>query len=166
MLATQRRRAAARATRVKRERGALPSPHFAGPYSPHGEIPRLAERQGSGASDAREGGARAAGADRAALEKLLNPGIAKGTAGVGSQTGLNGQEKPKPRSGRLPGEGVKEAEPKTGLQPPADNSWDRREDFSAAHRARKSTREARLDRSLRHPPPEGASGAATEPGSR
>ena len=31
-----------------------------------------------------------------ALEKLLNPGIAKGTAGVGSQT---------------------------GLQPPADNSW-------------------------------------------
>src|SRR6188508_449263 len=47
-----------------------------------------------------------------ALEKLLNPGIAKGTAGVGSQT---------------------------GLQPPADNSWDRRADFSAAHTARKST---------------------------
>jgi excinuclease ABC subunit B len=76
-----------------------------------------------------------------ALEQLLNPGIAKGTAGVGSQTGLTGQEKPKARSGRLPGEGVKEAEPKTGLRPPADNSWDRREDFSAAHRARKSTRE-------------------------
>src|SRR5207302_5723529 len=75
-----------------------------------------------------------------ALEKLLNPGIAKGTAGVGSQTGLTG-EKPAPRSGRLPGEGAKEAEPKTGLRPPADNSWDRREDFSAAHRARKSTRE-------------------------
>ena len=76
-----------------------------------------------------------------ALEKLLNPGIAKGTAGVGSQTGLTGQEKPKARSGRLPGESVKEADPKTGLRPPADNSWDRREDFSAAHRARKSTRE-------------------------
>src|SRR4051812_9818894 len=76
-----------------------------------------------------------------ALEKLLNPGIAKGTAGVGSQTGLTGQETPKTRSGRLPGEGVKESEPKTGLRPPADNSWDRREDFSAAHRARKSTRE-------------------------
>src|SRR3954471_348491 len=75
-----------------------------------------------------------------ALEKLLNPGIAKGTAGVGSQTGLTG-EKPAPRSGRLPGEGARDAEPKTGLRPPADNSWDRREDFSAAHRARKSTRE-------------------------
>ena len=51
-----------------------------------------------------------------ALEKLLNPGIAKGTAGVGSGT---------------------------GLKPPPDNSWDRRADFSAAHTARKSTREAR-----------------------
>src|SRR5437762_3088765 len=47
-----------------------------------------------------------------ALEKLLNPGIAKGTAGVGSGT---------------------------GLKPPPDNSWDRRADFSAAHTARKST---------------------------
>jgi len=50
-----------------------------------------------------------------ALEKLLNPGIAKGTAGVGSGT---------------------------GLKPPPDNSFDRRADFSAAHTARKSTREA------------------------
>src|SRR5947207_108771 len=49
-----------------------------------------------------------------ALEKLLNPGIAKGTAGVGSGT---------------------------GLKPPPDNSWDRRADFSAAHTARKSTRD-------------------------
>jgi excinuclease ABC subunit B len=48
------------------------------------------------------------------LEKLLNPGIGQGTAGPGSQT---------------------------GLQPPADNSFDRRADFSAAHRARKSTAE-------------------------
>ena len=79
------------------------------------------------------------------LEKLLNPGIAKGTAGVGSQTGLTGQEKPSPRSGRLPGAGAKEAEPRTGLRPPADNSWDRREDFSAAHRARKSTRDGAQD---------------------
>src|SRR5262249_12288126 len=46
------------------------------------------------------------------LEKLLNPGIEKGTAGVGSQT---------------------------GLQPPPDNSFDRRADFAAAHRARLST---------------------------
>jgi len=52
-----------------------------------------------------------------ALEKLLNPGIAKGTAGVGSGT---------------------------GLKPPPDNSFDRRADFSAAHTARKSTREAQV----------------------
>src|SRR5258706_10428873 len=47
-----------------------------------------------------------------ALADLLNPAIGKGTAGVGAQT---------------------------GLQPPPDNSFDRRADFSAAHRARKST---------------------------
>src|SRR5260370_38056460 len=47
-----------------------------------------------------------------ALAELLNPGIGQGTAGPGSQT---------------------------GLQPPADNSFDRRADFAAAHRARKST---------------------------
>lgn len=47
-----------------------------------------------------------------ALAKLLNPGIGQGTAGIGSGT---------------------------GLQPPPDNSFDRRADFSAAHRARKST---------------------------
>jgi len=86
-----------------------------------------------------------------ALEQLLNPGIAKGTAGVGSQTGLTGQEKPSPRTGRLPGPAAKEAEPRTGLRPPADNSWDRREDFSAAHRARKSTREGAQDSQLPSP---------------
>ena len=47
-----------------------------------------------------------------ALARLLNPGIEQGTAGPGSQT---------------------------GLQPPPDNSFDRRADFAAAHRARKST---------------------------
>jgi excinuclease ABC subunit B len=46
------------------------------------------------------------------LEALLNPGIGKGTAGLGSGT---------------------------GLQPPPDNSRDRRADFAAAHTARKST---------------------------
>ena len=49
-----------------------------------------------------------------ALAQLLNPGIGQGTAGPGSQT---------------------------GLQPPPDNSFDRRRDFSDAHRARKSTTE-------------------------
>src|SRR5499433_3730222 len=47
-----------------------------------------------------------------ALADLLNPGIGQGTAGPGSQTGLH---------------------------PPPDNSFDRRADFAAAHRARKST---------------------------
>src|SRR5262249_47092026 len=46
------------------------------------------------------------------LEALLNPGIQKGTAGLGSGT---------------------------GLKPPPDNSRDRRADFAAAHTARKST---------------------------
>jgi excinuclease ABC subunit B len=67
-----------------------------------------------------------------ALEKLLNPGIAKGTAGVGSGT---------------------------GLKPPPDNSFDRRADFSAAHTARKSTREAQgsgqSSTPLPNPPPQG-----------
>src|SRR3954451_4654658 len=76
-----------------------------------------------------------------ALEKLLNPGIAKGTAGIGSGTGLSAPADTPKRTGKLPGEGVREKVPETGLRPPADNSWDRREDFSAAHRARKSTRE-------------------------
>src|SRR5689334_24122862 len=47
------------------------------------------------------------------LADLLNPGIGRGTAGLGSGT---------------------------GLQPPPDNSWDRRRDFSAAHTARKSAK--------------------------
>src|SRR4051812_44995459 len=49
-----------------------------------------------------------------ALADLLNPGIGRGTAGLGSGT---------------------------GLQPPPDNSWDRRRDFSSAHTARKSAKE-------------------------
>src|ERR1700745_1173375 len=47
-----------------------------------------------------------------ALAALLNPGIGQGTAGPGSQT---------------------------GLKPPPDNSFDRRADFAAAHKARLST---------------------------
>jgi excinuclease ABC subunit B len=54
-----------------------------------------------------------------ALADLLNPAINRGEAGVGSQTGLKA--------------------PPSGLQPPPDNSWDRRADFAAAHRARAST---------------------------
>ena len=49
-----------------------------------------------------------------ALDDLLNPAIGKGTAGLGSGT---------------------------GIQPPPDNSYDRRKDFSAAHLARKSAQD-------------------------
>jgi excinuclease ABC subunit B len=52
-----------------------------------------------------------------ALADLLNPAIGQGRAGVGSQTGQK--------------EG-------SGLQPPPDNSFDRRADFAGAHRARAS----------------------------
>src|SRR5580704_19770950 len=54
-----------------------------------------------------------------ALADLLNPAINRGEAGVGSQTG--------------------QRDVKSGLQPPADNSRDRRNDFAEAHRARAST---------------------------
>src|ERR1051325_11440088 len=64
-----------------------------------------------------------------ALADLLNPAINKGTAGMGSGTGQN-----------------------PNFQPPPDNSWDRRRDFSAAHTARKSAKDA--------PKPEGLAEAA------
>ncbi len=59
--------------------------------------------------------AKASRPDAAALDDsladLLNPAIGQGTAGLGSQT---------------------------GLQQPPDNSWDRRADFANAHKARAS----------------------------
>jgi excinuclease ABC subunit B len=67
-----------------------------------------------------------------ALAELLNPAINRGDAGVGSGT---------------------------GLQPPPDNSWDRRSGGeAAAHRARKSTRgksDATAKRDAASPSPEG-----------
>ena len=65
-----------------------------------------------------------------ALAELLNPAIARGTAGVGSQTGLT---------------------------PPPDNSRDRRADFAAAHTARKSARPD-SGRPLPGPPPQAGEG--------
>jgi excinuclease ABC subunit B len=53
-----------------------------------------------------------------ALADLLNPAINKGTAGLSPSTGKN-----------------------PNLTPPPDTSWERRQDFSAAHTARKSARE-------------------------
>ena len=51
-----------------------------------------------------------------ALDRLLNPGIERGTAGMGSGT---------------------------GLQPPPDNSFERRSDMRSEHQGRKSTQDAR-----------------------
>src|SRR5262245_25481847 len=75
--------------------------------------------------------AKAARPDTPAMEPsladLLNPAISPGTAGGGAQTGLE----PKPEQSRSE---------TSGLKPPPDNSFERRADFSAAHRARKSTK--------------------------
>ncbi|HMA74730.1 MAG TPA: excinuclease ABC subunit UvrB [Xanthobacteraceae bacterium] len=73
-----------------------------------------------------------------ALADLLNPAINRGEAGVGSQTGL-----PPPYPPPRAGEGREGA---SGLQPPADNSRDRRADFAAAHRARASTADGLSER--------------------
>src|SRR6266513_683583 len=77
-----------------------------------------------------------------ALAQLLNPGIEKGTAGVGSQTGLTPPPKkpggtPPTGSGLSSGAGAPTAplpppnlQAPAGLQPPPDNSFDRRADFA------------------------------------
>src|SRR5262245_12462764 len=62
------------------------------------------------------------------LADLLNPAIKKGTAGIGSGTGKI-----------------------SGLQAPPETSWERRKDFSAAHTARKSTRQS-ADKTTRQTP--------------
>jgi excinuclease ABC subunit B len=75
-----------------------------------------------------------------ALAELLNPALNRGEAGVGSQTGEpHNARAASPAPARSSEEKVKAEPPKTGLQPPPDNSWDRRADFSNAHKARKST---------------------------
>jgi len=89
-----------------------------------------------------------------ALADLLNPAIKQGTAGLGSGTGnlsfrgagdarepgiqkqarsqlLDSGSGPSDRPGMTD---------KSGLQPPPDNSWERRRDFSQAHTARKSAK--------------------------
>jgi excinuclease ABC subunit B len=79
------------------------------------------------------------------LADLLNPAINRGEAGVGSQTGLpppcpppRPLPNPPPRAGEgRVGEG-QEGRERARLQPPPDNSRDRRADFAAAHRARAS----------------------------
>src|SRR5882757_9602337 len=72
-----------------------------------------------------------------ALAELLNPAINRGDAGMGSGT---------------------------GLQPPPDNSWDRRAGGeAAAHRARASTRETSEDVAKRDTSPKDAQPAPPLP---
>src|SRR6476646_317739 len=86
-----------------------------------------------------EGGARAADADRAGTGKVAQSRHREGNRGRRIADGTN-------RAGEA--EGAQRAA--------ADNSWDRREDLSAAHRARKSTREApQTSTPLPDPPPQG-----------
>jgi len=99
------------------------------------------------------------------LADLLNPGIARGRAGIGAQTGaplsspqrgdadrpsdseggpMRGIEphgnspSPGPSGRPLPTGGRQSDDQASKLAPPPDNSWDRRADFANAHRARAS----------------------------
>ncbi len=72
------------------------------------------------------------------LADLLNPAINRGEAGVGSQTGLPPLPHPPPQAGEGRVEAARESREEARLQPPPDNSRDRRADFAAAHRARAS----------------------------
>jgi excinuclease ABC subunit B len=87
-----------------------------------------------------------------ALANLLNPGIGRGTAGIGSGTGAPsfrgagearepGIQKQAPSQHLDSGSGPSDRPmtEKSSLQAPPNNSWDRRRDFSEAHKARKST---------------------------
>ncbi len=88
------------------------------------------------------------------LADLLNPAIKQGTAGIGSGTGNRsfrgagearepGIQKQAPSQHLDSGPGAARRPGMTdesGLQPPPDNSWERRQDFSAAHTARKSSK--------------------------
>src|SRR6202034_3151629 len=69
-----------------------------------------------------------------ALAELLNPAINRGEAGVGSTTGARSTNESPPLP-TPPPQGAREKS--AGLQPPPDNSWDRRAGGeAAAHRAR------------------------------
>jgi excinuclease ABC subunit B len=96
--------------------------------------------------------AKAARPDTPALDpslaELLNPAIGHGRAGIGAQTGIkSGAQRPSDRS---PSGRDAKAEDRSGLQPPPDNSWDRRADFANAHRARAS-----VARGFAEPPQQG-----------
>jgi excinuclease ABC subunit B len=95
------------------------------PYAPKGRDPAKHSKK----DPAKPTRGKAARPDTPVLDPtlaaLLNPAIGQGRAGVGSQTGS-----PSPQGG-----GEEQA---SRLAPPPDNSFDRRADFSNAHRARAS----------------------------
>jgi excinuclease ABC subunit B len=114
-----------------------------------------------------------------ALADLLNPAIGEGRAGVGSQTGID-TERGRPLTSPQRGEVGHESDSESGrplptgqgqienpgdrIQPPSDNSFDRRADFANAHRARAS-----VARSFAEPPQQGyvgkgPSGSSVPPG--
>src|SRR5215472_971793 len=90
------------------------------PQAPHQRDPAKHSKK----DPAKPTRAKAARPDTPALDRsladLLNPGIGQGRAGIGAQTGDTSPQRA------------------SGLQPPPDNSWDRRADFAQAHRARAS----------------------------
>ena len=82
------------------------------------------------------------------LAELLNPAIGQGRAGVGSQTGMTSADS---QSGDR-------RKDESGLQPPPDNSFDRRADFARAHRARAS-----VTKGFGEPPQQGYVGKTPVP---
>src|SRR5215472_12016883 len=102
------------------------------PQAPHQRDPAKHSKK----DPAKPTRAKAARPDTPALDRsladLLNPGIGQGRAGIGAQTGDTSPQRA------------------SGLQPPPDNSWDRRADFAQAHRARAS-----VARGFNEPPQQG-----------
>jgi excinuclease ABC subunit B len=76
------------------------------------------------------------------LAEILNPAIGQGRAGLGAQTGVEPSppkregDADRSRRGQVPAADRQNQD--SSLQPPPDNSWDRRADFANAHRARAS----------------------------
>ena len=59
------------------------------------------------------------------LADLLNPGIGRGRAGIGSLTGIEADKGRASSAGKAAGD---EGQESSKLAPPPDNSWDRRAD--------------------------------------
>ncbi|MGC2078141.1 MAG: excinuclease ABC subunit UvrB [Xanthobacteraceae bacterium] len=130
------------------------------PRAPHARDPAKHSKK----DPAKPTRAKAARPDTPALDpslaELLNPAIGQGRAGIGAQTGIksSAQRSSDPSPAREAGRGEQNfhtpqearKDVRSGLQPPPDNSWDRRADFADAHRARAS-----VARGFGEPPQQG-----------